>query len=257
MSTLTSYASAAARDSAAPASSNTGLCIFRSDTKAIEVSDGTNYLTYNNDGMYQTFSNNSYSGSFDGTNDYVQIPSIGALNSPSALSVSLWFKYQGTPSFDGLIFGGSSSSVRWGVQLSSSTNLRYFGGNSSFDDFTVSLNSSTWYHVAVSHNGTSATMYLNGSSLGSATVPNPNAAPSGGIKIGAYYDGSNSYQGYMDEVALFDYALSSTEVSNIYNSKSYRDLLALYRLENDVTDETGNYDATNNGVTFSNTEKPY
>lgn len=49
MSTLTSYASAAARDSAAPASSNTGLCIFRTDTKAIEVSDGTNYLAYNYD----------------------------------------------------------------------------------------------------------------------------------------------------------------------------------------------------------------
>ena len=67
MSTLTSYASASARDSAAPAASNTGLCIFRSDTKAIEVSDGTNYLSYNNDGITYDFSgSNTHSGVFDG-----------------------------------------------------------------------------------------------------------------------------------------------------------------------------------------------
>lgn len=55
MSTLTSYASTSARDSAVPASSNTGLCIFRTDTKAIEVSDGTNYLAYNYDSISSAY----------------------------------------------------------------------------------------------------------------------------------------------------------------------------------------------------------
>jgi hypothetical protein len=73
MSTLTSYASASARDSAAPAASNTGLCIFRTDTKAIEVSDGTNYLTYLNDGVLTSYGTNTKALDFDGSNDYVSV----------------------------------------------------------------------------------------------------------------------------------------------------------------------------------------
>jgi hypothetical protein len=51
MSSLTAYASSSARDSGSPAASNPGLCIFRTDTKAIEVSDGTNWLVYNYDAI--------------------------------------------------------------------------------------------------------------------------------------------------------------------------------------------------------------
>ena len=79
MSVLTSYASASARDSAAPASSNTGLCIFRTDTKAIEVSDGTDYQTYNSDGAFVSWTTNTYSLDFDGTNDYLGIGSNSKL----------------------------------------------------------------------------------------------------------------------------------------------------------------------------------
>jgi hypothetical protein len=45
MSNLTSYTSATRPSAIA----NTGLCIFRSDTEAIEVSDGTGWLVYNYD----------------------------------------------------------------------------------------------------------------------------------------------------------------------------------------------------------------
>ena len=52
MSTITDiFSSNSARDTSKPAASNTGLCIFRSDTNAIEVSDGTSYQTYNSDGV--------------------------------------------------------------------------------------------------------------------------------------------------------------------------------------------------------------
>ena len=253
MSTLTAYASTSARDSAAPASSNSGLCIFRTDTKAIEVSDGTNYLTYNNDGVYQPYTSNSYSASFDG-NDYIT-GTVSGLNSLSAFSTSCWFRYQGS-------LGGSThiplSGSNWYVWLRNTTTIQYASQGSNTKDFTIStINDSTWYHLATVHDGTSATLYLNGSSLGTQTV---NAVPStagNSFNIGRYLSGSYYWNGYLDEVALFNRALTSTEVSNIHNSKSYLNLTALYRLENDATDETGNYDLTNNGATFVTSTKPY
>ena len=90
MSTLTSYASASARDSAVPAASNTGLCIFRTDTKAIEVSDGTSYLTYLNDGVLSYYGTNTKALEFDGSNDYVSVAHSSDLSISGAMSITAW-----------------------------------------------------------------------------------------------------------------------------------------------------------------------
>lgn len=254
MSTLTSYASASARDSAAPAASNTGLCIFRTDTKAIEVSDGTNYLTYNNDGAYETYTSNSYSASFDG-NDYIT-GTVSGLNSLSAFSTSCWFRYQGSPA------GGSthimlSGAGTWYVWLKNTTTIEY-GAQNVGKAFTIStINNSTWYHLATVHDGTSVELYLNGSSLGTQTIPAVPSTAGNSFNIGRFTTGSYYWNGYLDEVALYNRALTSSDITNIYSNKSYLNQTALYRLENDATDETGNYNLTNNGATFVTSTKPY
>ena len=264
MSTLTSYASAAARDSAAPAASNTGLCIFRSDTKAIEVSDGTNYLTYTNDGITYDFSgSNSSSGEFDGLNDWVVVGTMSELNSSSDFSVSAWFNLSAASNFETIFSGGTSTSARVWVQLPSTTSIR-IGVNSALNDLTVStltVDGTQWYHLVATVSGTTATLYLDGSSVGTATCLAPASTAFNDVRLGALnttaFGQTRPFNGHLDEIAIYNRAITSTEVSNIYNNKLYVAPTAMYRLDNDVTDETGNYDGTNNGVTFSTTDKPY
>jgi len=265
MSSLTAYASATARDSAAPASSNPGLCIFRTDTKSIEVSDGTDYFTYNNDGQSLQFSSNSYSGVFDGSGDWISIGTIGDLNSASTLSFSTWFKLAATPSSETFFGGGSSTSNRFWCQVLTATSIR-IGMGGTIKDLTVStLNTTDWYHFAFSYNAGTATCYLDGSSVGTLTgLPSTtNSNSSTNLRLGAltgtsaFGNNTTEFQGKMDEVAFFNYALSSSQISAIYNNKSYNLPTALWRLENDVTDEMGNYDGTNSNVTFDASDKPY
>jgi len=267
MSVLTSYASQSARDSAAPASSNTGLCIFRSDTKAIEVSDGTNYLTYNNDGITYDFSaSNSHSGVFDGSADWVVVGTMSELNTSSDFSFTAWFNLDGSPSNESLMGAGSgTTSNRVWVAINNSTSIR-IGVGTAFDDFTVSTlttNGTQWYHLAATISGTTATLYLDGSSVGTATCNSPTSTAFNDLRLGAlngtgsFGGNTNPFGGYLDEMSLFNRAITSTEVSNIYNNKVYVGPTAMYRLDDGVTDETGNYDGTNNGVTFSTTDKPY
>jgi hypothetical protein len=254
MSSLTAYASATARDSAAPAASNPGLCIFRTDTNAIEVSDGTNYQTYNSDGVYNTYPSNSYSASFDG-NDYIT-GTVSGLNSLSAFSTSCWFRYQG--SLGGATHIMLSGGGGWYVWVKGTTSIEYAFGSTNSKTYTTStLSNATWYHLATVHDGTSATLYLNGSSLGTQTVNTVGSTAGNTFNIGRYLTGSYYWNGYLDEVALFNRAITSSEVSNIYNNKAYLNPTALYRLENDATDETGTYDLTNNGATFVTSTKPY
>jgi len=262
MSTLTSYASASARDSAAPAASNAGLCIFRTDTKAIEVSDGTDYQTYNSDGVYLDYSTgNTHSGEFDG-NDYA-VGSVGALNSVDAFSASFWFRYNSVNKIP--LSGGSSSQTRWYIHLINSTTFEYGSAvavypGPTYPKWTVSsMSSSNWYHVALIHDNTSVTLYLNGSSQGTNTgAASANQTWRGtNISIGRYVLSSFYWNGWIDEVSVFNRALTSTEVTNIYSNKQYKSPTALWRLNNDTTDEVGIYDLTNNTITFDGTNKAY
>jgi len=254
MSTLTSYASASARDSAAPAASNTGLCIFRSDTKAIEVSDGTDYLTYNYDGISYQYSANSYSGFFDGTSDYAK-GSVSSLNGNSGFSFSLWFKYGGSGSR--AFFGTDAWTNGWFCTLDNNEATITYGFSNTYSTFTLpTLSSSSWYHLALVHDSTSVTLYLDDSLIATATgKPSANQTWVGNnINLGRFgYSGASYFNGNMDEVAVFGRALTRPEVTNIYSNKIYISPAALWRLEDDpsaITDEIGNNDLTNNGVTF-------
>lgn len=239
-----------------PSSPTDGNVLFETDTKNVIIWDGTNWRGYANDGVSNPYPSNSYSASFDGSSDYIT-GTVSGLNSLSAFSTSCWFRYQGSPA------GGTthimlSGAGTWYVWLKNTTTIQYATQGGNTKDFTIStINDSTWYHLATVHDGTNATLYLNGSSLGTQTVNSVPSTAGNSFNIGRFTTGSYYWNGYLDEVALFNRALTSSEVSNIYNNKTYLNLTALYRLENDATDETGNYDLTNNGATFVTSTKPY
>lgn len=254
MSTLTTHTTAS-RDP-----HSLGLCKFNTTSRAIEVSDGSDWMIYDNDGSVSgAFYNNSYSAYFDTTNDYISIPTISELNAPTNWSLACWFRYQGTPSASSHVIAsaGSSSSNRFYIQLTSTSTIR-FGNDGVFDEISIStVNDTTWYHLALVQSGTTAEVYLNGSSQGSATVNSANTGWGTSFKIGRYFTSGFAWDGYLDEMAIFDSALSSSDVSNIYSNKLYPARVAFWRFENDVTDNEGSYNGTNNGVSFETSTKPY
>ena len=183
------------------------------DTDKIYVWNGSGWIGYNPEPF------NRFSLSLDGTNDYVDIGTVSDLNgSISAVTISAWFNLSAFG--DAVISGGSSASDRFYMQIFDSTTIRY-GSGVGFDSFIVpTLSTGTWYHVALVHNGTSAQLYLNNteSSSGAQVVESPTANYGSSFKIGSYFTGSNYFQGLLDEVSVFDSALSTSNLTSIYNS---------------------------------------
>jgi len=175
---------------------------------------------------------NQYSVSFDGTDDYMSIGTVSELNgSISAVTLSAWFNFSGTYHTDKnlVLSGGSSGSDRFYFQQLSATQLRY-GSSSGFVNFTIpTVSASTWYHMAIVHNGTSASAYFNGSPSSSnpQTVTAPTANYGTAFKVGAYYTGSAVFGGLLDEVSVFDSALSASNITSIYNSGVPNDISSL------------------------------
>ena len=173
---------------------------------------------------------NIYSMAFDGIDDYINCGTISALNGGiSAFSISLWINYSGSLASDMLISGGISSSDDFYVQLTSATNLRYASG-SQFDDITISsISAGSWYNIVSVHNGTNVDIYLNGVLQGSATTQAPTSNLGTNIILADYLlvGSGYNYAGNLDEISIFNSALSSSDITSIYNSGAPSDLSSL------------------------------
>ena len=77
----------------------------------------------------------------------------------------------------------------------------------------------TWSLAATVFDGFTAKVYLNGVLDGTASVSTLPGDGSGPLRIGARgNDGGNLFNGDLDEVQIFDRALSASEVLGIYNA---------------------------------------
>lgn len=264
MSTLTSYTNA----TRPAASANSGLCIFNTDTNAINVSNGTSWLAYNNDGYSITPVSNTFSGSFDGSNDYVDCGSISSMSGVSAQTLSVWFK----PTVAGEIpnigwWSSSTASYGWSSSGSIQTFNAKNGVNESFDVASYVPNDTNWHnYVAVFNSGT-VTIYIDGSSVLTDTASNTTLATSPAtFRIGQFGTVSLYEAGLYDEISLWDAALDLDDVVSVYNGGSPVDLSIArggYDKQADLThwwrigdhaSDTGSGGSPSNGDTISNVE---
>ncbi len=162
--------------------------------------------------------------SFDGSNDYVTLPS--AATKHDGYTVMMWFKPTAdtmwTRVFD---FGDSDTKYMFFTLKSASNAVRFaqtVNGNTSeaiIDGSSISAN--TWTHVAVtvSASNKKATMYINGKKVGTTTLTAyPNSYSGNKNYLGrSQFDADPYFKGYMDNVYIFDYALSDSEVTSYMN----------------------------------------
>jgi hypothetical protein len=192
--------------------------------------------------------NGNAAASFDGSGARVAVPFNAALN-PSAsnpFTIEAWVM----PTIDGLanaqapLFNRHSAGNRQGwvfFQRGSGTgfNFRMYNENGSSQSVDITGGPYTvgaWTHLVATWNGTTATLYVNGVSVGSQTaayVANTDAPFSVGA-YGANNPGDNPYTGAIDEVAFYQTALSASQIlahyqngTNAARSTPYETVVAL------------------------------
>ena len=156
--------------------------------------------------------------SFNGSGDYVD--AVTAIDSTGTKTVSLWFKELGNE--DTLFFSSTGSTSDYihiefynTDTISVETEDTYPSSKSRQVD---GFNTGTWYHLVVTKTSSGVTgIYVNGQSA--TTSNNGNFAPYGSTDI--TYIGRNPSSGYfegsLDDVRIYNRALSATEVANLYN----------------------------------------
>ena len=154
---------------------------------------------------------------FDGSDDYISLGSKIDTSTFSGWSAFTWAKYDSSSIGNDYIFGGYALYHNTG-------NLKHYDG-SSVAISTSSFPSETWTHVGVTCDNSTGilTLYFNGTNDSSHSIDCDYSHANRISVVGAYTGTSgNQFQGSLDEVMIFDRALNSTEVSNIYNNQSTR-----------------------------------
>lgn len=163
---------------------------------------------------------------FSGDGDFVQVASPAGLPlGNSARTMMMWFK---TPNSWGdtyqvlIQYGGNTPGSKFGIYIPDYWNrsLSFWGENSDFAGSTP-LQLNTWYHGAVTYDGSTARLYLNGQPETSQAKSLNTALNSGGFTIGRTSNVDNitsQWNGLVDEAMIFDRALSPTEIQSIYNA---------------------------------------
>ena len=213
---------------------------------------------------------NQYSVSFDGSDDYMDIPDSTALET-TAFTWSAWFYCTAIDRYNLIVDSATSTQTTNGYILfiRNSNNKIVFGSYSSTDylDSTTAVTANTWFHVAATHEAGSDKLYVNGSLEASGSASNFNTTDAVNLRIGSSSVYGLYHQGLIDEVAFFNSALSASNITSIYNSGVPNDLTSLspvgwWRMgENDggtgttITDQGsgGNNGTLTNGPTYSTT----
>lgn len=192
-------------------------------TTAYDYSGNSNTGTLTNGPVWQTSSNCKKGGclSFDGVNDYINVPTSAAINHTTngTFSISIWVKPNTLTSAwrRGTIVQGSYLNSGYRLGFDNGGAPRFWTGQNGgtltmFSSTAMTINQ--WNHVIVTYNNQQAYLYLNGQQVGSAT--GTYIAGTNAFRIGALV--SEYYSGYLDDVLIYNRALSADEIQAIYNT---------------------------------------
>lgn len=157
---------------------------------------------------------------FDGSNDWINIPNVPYSNQFTATA---WFRAHSLPNNGQAIIqqkGTGDWGTGWAIKYNNS-GLTWTVNNEAetaaeFFRTVVNINTDEWYHVAWSSDGTSFhRLYLNGELIDEVNwgyVTSSNVP----VIMGRYVDGGSIsyFDGKIDEVSLWNRALSQNEIKN-------------------------------------------
>lgn len=168
----------------------------------------------------------SFGGGYGASAPQIAIPDSSVLDPTDALTIEAWVVAPSVSNDRGIVYKGMASNsiayLQYALLQSSggvAFELKQFA--TSADMVWASVPATTWSHVAATYDGTTMRLYINGSLKASKTAPGLLGSGNGQpLDIGSFVNTNNwfSYQGSLDEVALYGSALSGDRILAHYNA---------------------------------------
>src|ERR1019366_8068211 len=230
-----------------PPGSGRGIAQFHFETNMLDSSG------YGNNGFAVADPNYvagqvGHAVALDGTNSYVQLPVNMA--KANAFTFAAWVYWNGGANWQRIFdFGNDTTQYMFLTPSSGSGTLRFSittnGPGAEQQLNTSALTPGTWKHVAVTLNGNTALLYVNGIQAPSST--GFSIAPAAFTPINDYlgksqFSADPLFNGKLEEVEIADYAMTAAQISLLYNGAQYPPYAGGIWIQ----DANGNWGTSNN-----------
>ena len=178
----------------------------------------------------QEYSASSHGGSmyFDGTGDFLRVTNDNTamdLTTSGSWTLEAWYRLEATNEGNNIVQRGGGSGSAWSgtdgvvytLQTNASAKMAWYwntnGSNGAMAGATTMV-VNRWYHIAISHNGTTTSMFINGVRDATSTptyhqpstrdIFNIGSACVGGSGASGYFNGSISQFRIVNGTAVYD-----------------------------------------------------
>lgn len=208
---------------------------YRFNTSALTTDSSSKGITLtNNNTVGETSSGKfGYGADFGSSNTNKSFTATSTLGiDGGAISISLWVKLSselsaGVQRYTFAWQGNDTSKVAYSILYfynSGTPQLLFYrsrpGVTTAQADYTVTLGTSDWRHIVLTYDTTNLKGYVDGQLVAGPTAASGNGSStaSPGLGIGASKAGADFCSTLMDDVAIFDRALTADEVLSLYKS---------------------------------------
>jgi len=207
---------------AAPSSLLSGLLAYwnLNTTSWLDSSGSGNTLTANG-GVSLVSGKINNCANFDGDVDesvFMWLSRSNFFNFDSGnFSVSQWVYFEGSSYYQSLFstrVDGAATSNSFSVVADLNNKLSFYDGGFTGDLYTFS--GSNWYHLTTVRDGSTINFYVDGSFAASVAKSNPYEVTS--IAMGGHLNGEEPLNGRIDEVGVWNRALTGAEITSLYNA---------------------------------------
>ena len=166
---------------------------------------------------------------FNGTSQYGSAPDHQSLDITQQITIAAWIRPEKLGTQYLVKKADQNSTDGYELSLASNGKL-FFRFNQKSSNNTYRLdsqinyptNGNTWMHIAVTYNGTAISLYINGVLNSSKTFSSTRAINTNSLNLdlGAGANGYRGLQGALDDVRIYNVALSPAEINDVYNFTS-------------------------------------
>src|SRR6266536_5688534 len=194
-------------------------------TVVVDFSTNGNNGTLTNGTAWVTgWSSNALS--FDGADDFVEVPYSPSLGITGDITVAAWIKRGALGDYGGIMAKTDGNNM-WDYDFYiDGDNLHFWSDNQSPQNTfsTATISDTEWHHVAATRSGETVTFYIDGGPVGTATVSGDSADNPVPVRIGTDgpgYSGDSMFNGLIDDVRIYNRALSLAEIRALYPNSSF------------------------------------
>jgi hypothetical protein len=153
--------------------------------------------------------------SFDGVNDWVTINDTAALDLTTGMTLEAWVLPSTLSGWRTVLLKERSGGLVYSL-YTSGDGTRPSGYVATPGEVGVvgpsSVSTTTWTHLAVTYDGATLRLFVNGAQVATRTLTAPIAASTGALRIGGNSVWTEFFRGRIDEVRIYNRALTAAEI---------------------------------------------